>query len=131
MELADTDVSGESDTPKAATNGTARRARPTLFTKENAAEMGRRGGKKSVKTRREAKQPKTLEWLKENKDILYNRLYEAAFGQGAFSDLPSDKQLQALKLLTERVDGRPATKSSNDEQPEQANDGWTIGVATE
>lgn len=90
-----------------------------LFTKDTAAEMGRRGGQKGGRHPKK----KTLAWLKDHKDQLYDRLYEASFGLGAFAELPADKQLAALKLLLERVEGRPTQKK--DDEPD-SDEGWSI-----
>lgn len=124
----DTDLSVSTEGAFLSDEEEANADRPWLFSKENAAEMGRRGGKVSG----ERRGPRTLATIRANKDELFNELYCAATGRGDWKELPIDKRLGALKLLLEYAEGRPTPRTASDDEPTQEDGGgWEIGEAQE
>ena len=86
-----------------------------LFTKETAAEIGRRGGLKSAEVRRaNASGPFKPE---DHKDDAMRELWRAAQGGGGWGELGLDKRLDALKRFLEYAVGRPTpAKPAEDEE---------------
>lgn len=89
-------------------------ATETYFTKENAKELGAKGGKASAEARRKRK-AKTADWLRtgEAYDEFVDDLYQAAKGQGRFKGLAADKQLSAVLKIMELAQRLPKKPSEN------------------
>ena len=85
-----------------------------LFTKDTAAEIGRRGGLKSGEVRRaKASGPFNPE---AHKDDAMRELWRAAQGGGRWAELGLDKRLDALKRFLEYAVGRPTPAKPAEEE---------------
>lgn len=78
------------------------------ISKENAAELGRLGGKKSAQVRRaNAAKPKDIDWFRSKSPEFLQELYLAATGQGKYERLSAREQLQAVSEALKYSEGRP------------------------
>lgn len=97
-------------------NDTQNVEKPWLFTKDSAAEAGRKGGKASGRAR--SGQP-SLEDLRKKGPKVLKDLLDAAEGRGAWSKLDPKDRLSALKAALPYVLGRPGPMNPQVEEEEE------------
>lgn len=90
------------------------------FTKANAAELGKKGGEASGRSRRH--QPSIEDLRKQGGSVLKN-LLDAAAGKGEWSELEAKDRLSALKAALPYILGRPVPMRTGGDEPEEEESG--------